>query len=101
MTPVLSKYYSSLLPCVLTGGRGRAGCHLSLVTSILTLRLPHPHTLSPAMLCDTEVSENLLERHPLLWVLPEEPPDQGLGLDGDVRREMEPDVDNVPECVLT
>ena len=53
------------------------------------------------MLCDTEVSENLLERHPLLRVPPQEPPDQGLGLDGDVRREVEPDVDDVPECVLT
>ena len=100
MKPVLSSY-SALLPCVLTGGRGRAGGLLSLVTSVLTLRLPLPHTLPlTAMLCDPGVPENLLERHPLLRVLPQEPPDQGPGLDGDMRREVEPDVDDVPVGVL-
>ena len=100
MKPVLSSY-SALLPCVLTGGRCRAGSLLSLVTSVLTLRLPRPHTLTlTAMLCDPGVPENLMERHPLLRVLPQEPPDQGPGLDGDVRREVEPYVDDVPEGVL-
>ena len=100
MTPVLSNY-SALLPYVLTGGRGRAGSLLSLVTSVLTLWLPRPHTLTlTAMLCDPGVPENLMERHPLLRVLPQEPPDQGPGLDGDMRREVEPDVDDLPVGLL-
>ena len=44
--------------------------------------------------------ENIRKRHPLLRILPQEVPDQVLGVGGDVRREVEPDVDDVPVGVL-
>lgn len=44
--------------------------------------------------------EDLVKRHPLLRILPEKAPDQVLGVTGDVRREGESDIDNVPVGLL-
>ena len=44
--------------------------------------------------------EDLVKRHSLLWILPQKASDQVLGVGGDMAREGEPDVHDVPVGVL-
>ena len=44
--------------------------------------------------------EDLVKRHSLFWILPQKASDQVLGVGGDMAREGEPDVHDVPVGVL-
>ena len=44
--------------------------------------------------------EDLVKRHSLLWILPQKSSDQVLGVGGDMAREGEPDVHDVPVGLL-